>query len=107
MFTGTHIPIKAPVIDPDTYINRKRFHSLNVQVVSSAAGLTISYCARFQGKLESDHIKVKFSKIPINMCKTSWTFVSDLQGLHMTPLSGTTRLCTGGLQQENLAITYC
>ena len=29
---GTHIRIRAPVRKPDAYINRKKFHSLVVQV---------------------------------------------------------------------------
>lgn len=49
MFAGTHIPIKAPVEDENLYVNRKRFHSLNVQVVCNAANLITSYCARFPG----------------------------------------------------------
>ena len=29
---GTHIRIRAPTKDPNAYINRKKFHSLNTQV---------------------------------------------------------------------------
>lgn len=28
----THIRIKAPIKDPESYFNRKKFHSLNTQV---------------------------------------------------------------------------
>lgn len=31
---GTHIRIKAPESEPEAYVNRKKFHSLNVQVQS-------------------------------------------------------------------------
>ena len=31
---GTHIRIRAPESEPEAYINRKKFHSLNVQVKS-------------------------------------------------------------------------
>ena len=31
---GTHIRIRAPESEPEAYINRKKFHSLNVQVQS-------------------------------------------------------------------------
>ena len=29
---GTHIHIRAPKHEPDTYINKKKFHSINVRV---------------------------------------------------------------------------
>ena len=29
---GTHIRIKRPTRQPDAYVNRKKFHSLNTQV---------------------------------------------------------------------------
>ena len=32
LIDGTHISIPAPVEKPEVYINRKKFHSLNVQV---------------------------------------------------------------------------
>ena len=49
LFTGTHVAIKGPTQDEELYYNRKRFHSLNVQAVCNAAGLIISYSARFPG----------------------------------------------------------
>ena len=30
---GTHISIRAPTEDPDAYINRKKFYSLQLQVL--------------------------------------------------------------------------
>ncbi len=33
---GTHVRIIAPSEDEDAYVNRKRYHSINVQVVFSA-----------------------------------------------------------------------
>ena len=30
---GTHIPIKAPRVHPEQYVNRKKFHSLQLQAV--------------------------------------------------------------------------
>lgn len=35
---GTHIRIKRPHTDEASYVNRKRFHSLNVQAVCDAKG---------------------------------------------------------------------
>ena len=32
LIDGTHIRIRAPENEPEAYINRKKFHSLNVQV---------------------------------------------------------------------------
>ena len=32
LIDATHICIRAPEDEPDVYINRKKFHSLNVQV---------------------------------------------------------------------------
>ena len=34
MIDGTHIAIRAPVKNPEVYVCRKKFHSLNVQVSS-------------------------------------------------------------------------
>ena len=32
LIDGTHIRIRAPEHEPDAYVNRKKFHSFNVQV---------------------------------------------------------------------------
>ena len=29
---GTHIPITAPALDEGDYVNRKSFHSINIQI---------------------------------------------------------------------------
>ena len=46
---GSHIPIKAPSRDEEIYINRKRFHSLNIQVVSDANRKILSYNVNYPG----------------------------------------------------------
>ncbi|KAG0729704.1 putative nuclease HARBI1 [Chionoecetes opilio] len=46
---GTHIPIAAPAVDEDVYVNRKHFHSLNIQVVCDADYVFRDYCNRFPG----------------------------------------------------------
>ena len=38
---GTHIRIRAPEDDPDAYINRKKFFSLNVQVTEKQVFINI------------------------------------------------------------------
>lgn len=34
---GTHICIRAPQHEPEAYINRKKFHSINVQVLKKTS----------------------------------------------------------------------
>ncbi|XP_045104757.1 endoribonuclease LACTB2-like isoform X1 [Portunus trituberculatus] len=46
---GTHIPIAAPPVDEELYINRKNFHSLNIKVVCNADYIFQDYCCRFPG----------------------------------------------------------
>ncbi|KAK4297246.1 hypothetical protein Pmani_003630 [Petrolisthes manimaculis] len=46
---GTHVPIAAPSQDEEVYVNRKRFHSLNVQVVCDADYVILDFCTRFPG----------------------------------------------------------
>ena len=46
---GSHIPIKAPVGDEEVFVNRKHFHSINMQVVCNERKQIIDYCVRFPG----------------------------------------------------------
>ena len=41
LIDGTHIRIQAPEDDPDAYINRKKFFSLNVQVTEKQVFINI------------------------------------------------------------------
>nr|XP_027220381.1 putative nuclease HARBI1 [Penaeus vannamei] len=51
----THIPIKAPRQE-HLYLNRKRVHSLNVQVVSDASSRILSFSAKFPGSVHDSYI---------------------------------------------------
>ncbi|XP_069978519.1 putative nuclease HARBI1 [Penaeus vannamei] len=51
----THIPIKAPRQE-HLYLNRKRAHSLNVQVVSDANSRILSFSAKFPGSVHDSYI---------------------------------------------------
>ena len=42
---GTHIPIKAPYDNPEQYVNRKKFHSVQLQGVCDADRFFTVYCA--------------------------------------------------------------
>ena len=46
---GTHIPIKAPSVNEHIYVNRKHFHSLNVQVICDSKQLILNYCCKYPG----------------------------------------------------------
>lgn len=45
----THIPIKAPYVDEYAYVNRKNYHSLNIQVVANSDQLITNYSAKYPG----------------------------------------------------------
>ncbi|XP_018359987.1 PREDICTED: putative nuclease HARBI1 [Trachymyrmex cornetzi] len=59
---GTHIKIRAPKEDPDSYINRKGFHSMNVQVVCESRGL-FTHC--YAGHVGSVHDARVFRNSPV------------------------------------------
>ena len=53
---GAHIDIKAPSRDEHLYINRKGFHSLNLQMTCSARFIILDFCVRFPGESHESHI---------------------------------------------------
>lgn len=59
---GTHIKIRAPKEDPDSYINRKDFHSMNVQVVCELREL-FTHC--YAGHVGSVHDARVFRNSPV------------------------------------------
>ncbi len=46
---GTHVRIIAPSEDEDAYVNRKRYHSINVQVDFSADYRILDIVAKWPG----------------------------------------------------------
>lgn len=58
----THIKIRAPPVDSASYINRKGFSSLNVQVVCDSRGL-FTHC--YAGQIGSIHYARVFRNSPV------------------------------------------
>ncbi|XP_048882111.1 putative nuclease HARBI1 isoform X1 [Brienomyrus brachyistius] len=48
---GTHIPIKAPSVNEGDYVNRKSFHSINVQIICDAAYVISNVEAKWPGSV--------------------------------------------------------
>ncbi|XP_039899154.1 putative nuclease HARBI1, partial [Simochromis diagramma] len=46
---GTHIPIIAPSVNEGDYVNRKSFHSINVQIICNAANIITNVEAKWPG----------------------------------------------------------
>ncbi|XP_067829836.1 putative nuclease HARBI1 [Heptranchias perlo] len=59
----THIALRAPYQDPGIYINRKGFHSLNVQLVCDHRQRVMQVCARYPGSTQNSFI-LRQSSIP-------------------------------------------
>lgn len=53
---GTHIPIKAPIENEHIYVNRKGFHSLNLQVVCNAEQIITSFSVKYPGSTHDSFI---------------------------------------------------
>lgn len=53
---GTHIRIVAPSVDEDAFVNRKGFHSINVQLVFGAFDQIIDCVARWPGSTHDSRI---------------------------------------------------
>ncbi|XP_062327791.1 putative nuclease HARBI1 [Osmerus eperlanus] len=53
---GTHIPIIAPSINEGDYVNRKSFHSINVQIICDAAHLISNVEAKWPGSVHDSRI---------------------------------------------------
>lgn len=53
---GTHVAIKAPSIDEPTYVNRKQFHSINVQVIADYNYQFLDIVAKYPGSAHDSFI---------------------------------------------------
>ncbi|XP_063885418.1 putative nuclease HARBI1 [Scylla paramamosain] len=53
---GTHIRIVAPSVDEHLYVNRKRYHSINVQIVFDAKYRILDVLARWPGSVHDARI---------------------------------------------------
>ncbi|XP_061195355.1 putative nuclease HARBI1 [Saccostrea echinata] len=53
---GTHIRIQAPSDDEPTYVNRKGWHSINVQAICDHEGKFINIDAQWPGSSHDSHI---------------------------------------------------
>ena len=53
---GTHIKIIAPSIDEDVFVNRKKLHSINTQIVFDATFNIIDVVAKWPGSTHDSRI---------------------------------------------------
>ncbi|XP_063328757.1 putative nuclease HARBI1 [Pelmatolapia mariae] len=53
---GTHIPIIAPSVNEGDYVNRKSFHSINVQIICDAANIITNVEAKWPGSVHDSRI---------------------------------------------------
>lgn len=53
---GTHVRIQAPHVHEEAYVNRHRYHSINVQVVVDASSRIRNVVARWPGSTHDSRI---------------------------------------------------
>ena len=53
---GTHIPIIAPKVDEYTYVNRKKFHSINIQTICDHNLVFLDVVAKWPGAAHDSFI---------------------------------------------------
>ena len=57
---GCHIPIKEPQNNPEDYVNRKGFHSINMQGLVDANYLFLDICLGWPGKVHDGRLFRKY-----------------------------------------------
>lgn len=56
LIDGTHISIRAPMEEPEAYINRKKFHSINVQVICDENMVFTNVLAGWPGSVHDSRV---------------------------------------------------
>ena len=56
LIDGTHISIRAPMEEPEAYINRKTFHSINVQVICDENMVFTNVLAGWPGSVHDSRV---------------------------------------------------
>ncbi|KAI5627523.1 putative nuclease HARBI1, partial [Silurus asotus] len=60
---GTHIPIKAPLINEGDCVHRKSIHSINVQVIYEATQIITNVEAKWPGSVHDARIYQTFQQV--------------------------------------------
>ena len=89
---GTHIPLIAPTEDEYSYVNRRKFHSINVQAVCDANAIFLDVVARFPGQhhdsyiLRASHLHDRFEEKEFGDCWLLGDSGYPLKSWLMTPI---------------------
>uniref|UniRef100_A0AAX7U936 DDE Tnp4 domain-containing protein n=1 Tax=Astatotilapia calliptera TaxID=8154 RepID=A0AAX7U936_ASTCA len=80
---GTHIPIIAPSVNEGDYVNRKSFHSINVQIICDAANIITNVEAKWPGSVHDSQI---FRECTLSTKFGHGEFTGYLFGIHVYPI---------------------
>lgn len=62
----THVAIRAPSVDEHVFVNRKNFHSINVQLICDARMALLNVCANWPGSTHDSFI-VRHSRVGVRL----------------------------------------
>ncbi|KAJ8381660.1 hypothetical protein SKAU_G00024380 [Synaphobranchus kaupii] len=62
----THIALRAPSVDEHAYVNRKNFHSLNVQIICDARMQLLNVCSKWPGSTHDSFI-LRHSRVGLRL----------------------------------------